>query len=173
MSRTIYQEPLVSRYTSQAMQELFSEQTKFTTWRKCWVALAEAQRELGLTDIITEEMIVELRNNVNNIDYQIAADKESQIRHDVMAHIYEYGLKCPEAAGIIHLGATSQFVVCNTDLIIQRKAFSLIRQSILQVIKNLSSFCALYRGLPTLGFTHYNPHNQPQSAKETPFIFKT
>ena len=157
MSRTIYQEPLVSRYTSQAMQELFSEERKFTTWRKCWVALAEAQYELGLTDIISKEMLTELRNNANNIDYQIAAEKESQIRHDVMAHVYEYGLKCPKAAGIIHLGATSQFVVCNTDLIIQRKAFSLVRQSILQVIKNLSNFCALYKELPTLGFTHYQP----------------
>ena len=157
MSRTIYQEPLVSRYTSQAMQELFSEERKFTTWRKCWVALAEAQYELGLTDIVSKEMLIELRNNVNNIDYQIAAEKESQIRHDVMAHVYEYGLKCPKAAGIIHLGATSQFVVCNTDLIIQRKAFSLVRQSILQVIKNLSNFCALYKELPTLGFTHYQP----------------
>ena len=144
MSRTIYQEPLVSRYTSQAMQELFSEERKFTTWRKCWVALAEAQYELGLTDIVSKEMLIELRNNVNNIDYQVAAEKESQIRHDVMAHVYEYGLKCPKAAGIIHLGATSQFVVCNTDLMIQRKAFSLVRQAILQVIENLSNFCALY-----------------------------
>jgi adenylosuccinate lyase len=157
MSRTIYQEPLVSRYTSQAMQELFSEERKFTTWRKCWVALAEAQYELGLTDIVSKEMLIELRNNVNNIDYQVAAEKESQIRHDVMAHVYEYGLKCPKAAGIIHLGATSQFVVCNTDLMIQRKAFSLVRQAILQVIKNLSNFCALYQELPTLGFTHYQP----------------
>jgi adenylosuccinate lyase len=157
MSRTIYQEPLVSRYTSQAMQELFSEERKFTTWRKCWVALAEAQYELGLTDIVSKEMLIELRNNVNNIDYQVAAEKESQIRHDVMAHVYEYGLKCPKAAGIIHLGATSQFVVCNTDLMIQRKAFSLVRQAILQVIKNLSNFCALYKELPTLGFTHYQP----------------
>jgi len=157
MPRSIYQEPLVSRYTSQAMQELFSEETKFTTWRKCWVALAEAQYELGLTDIISWDMVEELRNNVTNIDYQVAADKEKQIRHDVMAHVYEYGLKCPKAAGIIHLGATSQFVVCNTDLIIQRQALSLIRQSILQVIKNLRNFCELYKALPTLGFTHYQP----------------
>jgi len=157
MPLNIYQEPLVSRYTSHAMQEIFSEEKKFTTWRKCWVALAESQYELGLTDIISLEMLDELRSNVNNIDYQVATDKEKQIRHDVMAHVYEYGLKCPTAAGIIHLGATSQFVVCNTDLIIQREAFSLIRQAILQVIKNLYSFCALYKALPTLGFTHYQP----------------
>ncbi len=157
MPRTIYQEPLVSRYTSLEMQKLFSEEFKFTTWRKCWIALAEAQYELGLTDIISREMLEELKSNVSDIDYQVAADKEKQIRHDVMAHVYEYGLKCPKAAGIIHLGATSQFVVCNTDLIIQREAFQLVRQSILQVIKNLSTFCALYKELPTLGFTHYQP----------------
>jgi adenylosuccinate lyase len=137
MSRKIYQEPLVGRYTSVEMQNLFSEEKKFTTWRKCWVALAEAQYELGLTDIVTREMVLELRDNAENIDYQVAADKEKEIRHDVMAHVYEYGLRCPEAAGIIHLGATSQFVVCNTDLIIQKEAFGLVRKSILQVIKNL------------------------------------
>ncbi len=157
MSHKIYQEPLVSRYTSRSMQVLFSEEKKFTTWRKCWIALAEAQYELGLRDIISLDMIEEMRKNVTNIDYRIAADQEKQIRHDVMAHVYEYGLKCPKAAGIIHLGATSQFVVCNTDLIIQREAFLLIRQSILQVIKNLKIFCELYKALPTLGFTHYQP----------------
>jgi len=157
MSREIYQEPLVGRYTSVEMQNLFSEKKKFSTWRKCWLALAEAQYELGLTDIITKEMLDQLRRNVDNIDYQIAADKEKEIRHDVMAHVYEYGLKCPKAAGIIHLGATSQFVVCNSDLIIQKEAFALIRQSILQVIKNLAAFCDQYKGLPTLGFTHYQP----------------
>ncbi|MBW1636282.1 MAG: adenylosuccinate lyase [Deltaproteobacteria bacterium] len=157
MSRQIYQEPLVGRYTSVEMQKLFSEEKKFTTWRKCWVALAEAQYELGLTDIISIEMVEQLQQNVDNIDYQAAADKEKEIRHDVMAHVFEYGLRCPKAAGIIHLGATSQFVVCNTDLIIQREAFGLIRQSVLQVIKNLAAFCSKYKGLPTLGFTHYQP----------------
>ncbi len=157
MSRKIYQEPLVGRYTSVEMQNLFSEEKKFTTWRKCWVALAEAQYELGLTDIVTREMVLELRDNAETIDYQVAADKEKEIRHDVMAHVYEYGLRCPKAAGIIHLGATSQFVVCNTDLIIQKEAFELVRKSILQVIKNLSEFCERYKALPTLGFTHYQP----------------
>jgi adenylosuccinate lyase len=157
MSRDIYQEPLVSRYTSLEIQQLFSEKTKFTTWRKCWLALAEAQFELGLTDIISEEMLDEMRSNVSNIDFDIAAKKEKEIRHDVMAHVYEFGLKCPKAAGIIHLGATSQFVVCNTDLLIQRSAMLFIRSSLLQVISNLSRFCKKYRDLPTLGFTHYQP----------------
>jgi len=157
MSREIYQEPLVSRYTSREMQELFSEKTKFTTWRRCWLALAEAQFELGLTSIVTEEMLVEMRANVNNIDYDVAAAKEKEIRHDVMAHVYEFGLKCPKAAGIIHLGATSQYVVCNTDLIVQKKAMELVRGAILQVIKNLSVFCEKHKALPTLGFTHYQP----------------
>jgi adenylosuccinate lyase len=157
MNREIYQEPLVSRYTSKEMQQLFSEKTKFTTWRKCWVALAEAQYELGLTDIVTAEMIEELRANVDNIDYELAAAKEKEIRHDVMAHVFEYGTKCPKAAGIIHLGATSQFVVCNTDLFVQKKAFELIRSALLQVIKNLASFCDKFKDLPTLGYTHYQP----------------
>ncbi|MGB3211971.1 MAG: adenylosuccinate lyase [Desulforhopalus sp.] len=157
MSRDIYQEPLVSRYTSLEIQKLFSEKTKFTTWRKCWLALAEAQFELGLTDIVTEEMLREMKSNVSNIDFDIAAAKEKEIRHDVMAHVHEFGLKCPKAAGIIHLGATSQFVVCNTDLILQRAAMQFIRSSLLQVIKNISSFCQQHKGLPTLGFTHYQP----------------
>ena len=157
MNRNIYQEPLVSRYTSRDMQELFSEKTKFTTWRRCWLALAEAQYELGLTDIITEEMLDEMRANVDNIDFDVAAAKEKEIRHDVMAHVYEFGTKCPKAEGIIHLGATSQFVVCNTDLIIQKKAFDLIRKAVLKVISNLAKFCLEHKDLPTLGFTHYQP----------------
>jgi len=157
MDRTIYQEPLVSRYTSREMQELFSETTRFSTWRRCWVALAEAQYELGLTDIISLEMLDELRNNVENIDFEIASAKEKEIRHDVMAHVFEFGQKCPNAAGIIHLGATSQFVVCNTDLIIQRKAILLVRNALLQVIANLARFADKFKGLATLGFTHYQP----------------
>lgn len=157
MRRDIYQEPLVSRYTSVEMQKLFSEETKFTTWRRCWLALAEAQHELGLTDIVTREMIDEMQHNVNNIDYDVAAQKESEIRHDVMAHVYEFGLRCPQAAGIIHLGATSQFVVCNTDLIVQKNAMLLVRSSLLHVIKNLSAFCEQHKDLATLGFTHYQP----------------
>jgi adenylosuccinate lyase len=157
MNRDIYQEPLVSRYTSRSMQEIFSEKTKFTNWRKCWVALAEAQFELGLTDIIKPEMLEQMRANVENIDYDLAAAKEKEIRHDVMAHVFEFGTKCPLAEGIIHLGATSQFVVCNTDLILQKKALLLIRSALLQVIANLADFALKYKDLPTLGFTHYQP----------------
>ena len=157
MSRDIYQEPLVSRYTSPAMQRLFSDKTRFTTWRRCWLALAEAQYELGLTDLIDEAMLEEMRANVENIDYDIAAAKEREIRHDVMAHVYEFGLKCPRAAGIIHLGATSQFVVCNTDLLVQKSAMELIRAALLQVIANLARFSETHKGLVTLGYTHYQP----------------
>ena len=157
MTREIYQEPLVSRYTSLAMQQLFSEKTRFTTWRRCWLALAEAQFELGLTHLITQQMLDEMRSNLDNIDYDLAAAKEKEIRHDVMAHVYEFGQKCPTAAGIIHLGATSQFVVCNTDLILQKKAMEFIRSAVLRVIANLAEFCETHKGLVTLGYTHYQP----------------
>lgn len=152
----VYQEPLVSRYTSKEMQELFSERFKFTTWRRCWVALAEAQHELGLK-LVTREMVEELRAHIDDIDYETAARKEKEIRHDVMAHVYTYGLKCPKAEAIIHLGATSQFVVCNTDLIIQKKALQLLKKALVNVIANLRSFCARHANLATLGFTHYQP----------------
>ncbi|MDH3328278.1 MAG: adenylosuccinate lyase [Desulfobulbaceae bacterium] len=155
-NRNIYQEPLVSRYTSLAMQELFSEKFKFTTWRRCWVALAEAQHELGLK-LVTSEMVDELKRHLHDIDYDLATDKEKEIRHDVMAHVYTYGQKCPKAEPIIHLGATSQFVVCNTDLIVQREALKLVKKGLVNVIYNLSEFCKRYADLPTLGFTHYQP----------------
>lgn len=139
------------------MQELFSEKTKFTNWRKCWIALAEAQYELGLDDIVTSAMIEEMKENAENIDYDLAADKEKEIRHDVMAHVFEFGTKCPQAAGIIHLGATSQFVVCNTDLMVQKNALQLVRNGLLQAIGNLAAFCEKHKNLPTLGYTHYQP----------------
>jgi len=156
MNRDIYQEPLVSRYTSPEMQELFSERFKFTTWRRCWVALAEAQYELGL-ELVTRAMVEELKEHIEDIDFDIAAAKEKEIRHDVMAHVYAYGLQCPQAEAIIHLGATSQFVVCNTDLIIQKKALALIKKALVNVIANLYTFCDTYKGMATLGFTHYQP----------------
>jgi len=112
----IYKDPLVSRYTDREMQHIFSDDFKFQTWRKCWIALAEAQMELGLPQI-TSSMIDELIAAQKTIDYDAAKEKEKEIRHDVMAHVYEYGTHCPKAKGIIHLGATSQFVCCNTDLI--------------------------------------------------------
>lgn len=154
--RTVYQEPLVSRYTSREMQELFSEKFKFTHWRRCWVALAEAQHELGLK-LVTKEMVDELRAHIEDIDYEVAAQKEKEIRHDVMAHVYTYGLCCPKAEPIIHLGATSQFVVCNTDLLIQKKGLALIKKALVNVIANLATFCAKHAALATLGFTHYQP----------------
>lgn len=156
MDRNIYQEPLVSRYTSSEMQELFSERFKFTNWRRCWVALAEAQHELGL-ELVTREMVNELKSHVYEIDFDVAAIREKEIRHDVMAHVYTYGLQCPKAEAIIHLGATSQFVVCNTDLIIQKKALALIKIALINAIANLSGFCAKYKDMATLGFTHYQP----------------
>ncbi len=157
MSREIYQEPLVGRYTSKEMQYLFSDEFKFSTWRKCWTALAEAQFELGLDNLINQEMINQMKENQFNIDYAVAEQKEKEIRHDVMAHVYEYGQKCPKAEAIIHLGATSQFVVCNTDLIAQRKALKIIRNALLQVIHNLAHFSHKHRDLATLGYTHYQP----------------
>ncbi len=156
MSHEIYQEPLVSRYTSREMQELFSERFKFTTWRRCWVALAEAQHELGL-GIVTREMVDELKAHVEDIDFDMAAQKEKEIRHDVMAHVYTYGRQCPKAEAIIHLGATSQFVVCHTDLIIQKKALQLVKKALVNVIANLTIFCRKYKNMATLGFTHYQP----------------
>jgi adenylosuccinate lyase len=157
MNREIYQEPLVSRYTSREMQQLFSEQTRIQTWRRCWIALAEAQNELGLSETVTEAMIDELKKYADDIDFELAAKKEKEIRHDVMAHVYAYGQKCPLAEGIIHLGATSQFVVCNSDLILQKKALQLIKNSLVNVIANLAEFSNKYNDLATLGYTHYQP----------------
>ena len=157
MDRTIYQEPLVSRYTSPQMQKIFSEQNRIETWRKCWIALAESQNELGLSGLVTKEMIDELKAKATDIDFVAAAAKEKEIRHDVMAHVFAYGKACPAAEPIIHLGATSQFVGCNTDLILQKQALQLIKKSLINVIANLAEFCRKYKGMATLGFTHYQP----------------
>jgi len=154
MDRTIYQEPLVSRYTSKEMQHLFSEQKKFETWRRCWIALAEAQHELGL-NLVTAEMVAELKRHATDIDFDMASRKEKEIRHDVMAHVYTYGQKCPLAEPIIHLGATSQFVGCNADLLIQKEALLLIKKALINVIANLAKFSMTHKDLATLGYTHY------------------
>jgi len=167
MNREIYQEPLVSRYTSREMQELFSEQTRIQTWRRCWIALAEAQNELGLSETVTGAMIDELKKYADDIDFELAAKKEKEIRHDVMAHVYAYGQKCPLAEGIIHLGATSQFVVCNSDLILQKKALQFIKNSLANVIANLAEFSNKYSGLATLGYTHYQPAQPTTVGKRT------
>ena len=157
MDRTIYQEPLVSRYTSREMQEIFSEKNRITTWRRCWIALAEAQNELGLDDIVKPEMVAELKKYASDIDFEVAAAKEKEIRHDVMAHVFAYGQKCPSAEPIIHLGATSQFVGCNTDLLLHKQALQFIKKSLLNVIANLVVFARKHKDLATLGYTHYQP----------------
>lgn len=154
MDRTIYQEPLVSRYTSKEMQYLFSEQKKFETWRRCWIALAESQHELGL-GLVTAEMVEELKRHATDIDFDLAARKEKEIRHDVMAHVYAFGQKCPLAEPIIHLGATSQFVGCNGDLLIQKEALQLVKKALINVIANLAKFSMAHKDLATLGYTHY------------------
>ncbi|MBU0674653.1 MAG: adenylosuccinate lyase [Proteobacteria bacterium] len=155
MNRSIYQEPLVSRYTSREMQQIFSEENRIKTWRKCWIALAEAQLELGLTHIVKPEMIAQLKKYADDIDFDLAAAKEKEIRHDVMAHVYTYGHKCPLAEPIIHLGATSQYVGCNTDLLLQKNALSVVKKSLVNVIRNLADFARKHKALATLGYTHY------------------
>lgn len=151
----LYESPLISRYASKEMSKIFSEQNKFTTWRKLWVALAEAQRELGLN--ISEEQISELRVNINNINYDVAKQREKETRHDVMSHVYAYGVQCESAKGIIHLGATSCYVGDNADVIIARQALVKIREKLVQCIVNLKSFALEYKEMPALAFTHLQP----------------
>jgi adenylosuccinate lyase len=153
--RNTYESPFTTRYASSEMLEIFSPDTKFKTWRKLWIALAEAEKELGLD--ITDEQIEELKENANNINYEVAEQKERILRHDVMAHIHAYGEQCPKAKGIIHLGATSCYVGDNTDIIIMDSALKLIRTKLVAVISHLSDFAIKYKDLPTLGFTHLQP----------------
>lgn len=153
--RNVYDTPLNTRYASKEMSYIFSDDMKFSTWRKLWVALAEGEKELGLE--ITEEQLEELRANINNINYEEAIKKEKEVRHDVMSHVYAYGLQCPSAKGIIHLGATSCYVGDNTDIIILRDALELIRNKVVTVLHRLSNFAMEYKGMPTLGFTHFQP----------------
>ncbi|MCX7746467.1 MAG: adenylosuccinate lyase [Clostridia bacterium] len=153
--KSSYESPFNSRYASREMQQLFSPDMKFKTWRRLWIALAEAEKELGLP--ITDEQIGELKNNLDNINYELAEKKEKEFRHDVMAHIHAYGEQCPSARGIIHLGATSCYVGDNTDIIVMTEALKLIRTKLIHVIRKLSDFALQYKDLPTLGFTHYQP----------------
>ena len=155
MSTNNYTSPLSARYASREMQFIFSADNKFRTWRRLWIALAETERELGLP--ITESQIAELKAHVEDIDYDAALAYEKQLRHDVMAHVHAYGDCCPEARGIIHLGATSCYVGDNTDVIIMRDALTLIRQKLVNVIAKLAGFAAEYKDMPTLGFTHFQP----------------
>jgi len=154
-SHTIYETPLNTRYASREMSGLWSAQTKHSLWRKLWVALAECEQSLGLE--ITDQQIAELRANVENIDFDVAAKYEKQVRHDVMAHVHAYGDQCPSAAGIIHLGATSCYVTDNSELIQIRASLQLIRKRLVQVIDRLAAFATQYRDLPCLGFTHLQP----------------
>ncbi|MBQ7171555.1 MAG: adenylosuccinate lyase [Clostridia bacterium] len=155
MSKDRYESPLSSRYASEAMLRLFSPDTRYQTWRRLWVALARAEKTLGLP--ITEEQIEELEAHITDIDYDIVAAREKEVRHDVMAHIYAYGKAAPSAAGILHLGATSCYVTDNADLIIYRDALKHVRRQLIAVIKNLADFAMKYKDLPTLGYTHYQP----------------
>ncbi|MCG8449021.1 MAG: adenylosuccinate lyase [Pirellulales bacterium] len=155
MSHAQYENPLISRYASEAMSRLFSPQHKHSTWRRLWVALAEAEAELGLP--ITAEQIEQLRTHVDDIDFAAASEYERKLRHDVMAHVHAYGDQCPDARPIIHLGATSCFVTDNTDLILLREALELVCTKVASVIDALGKFAAGYRDLPTLGFTHLQP----------------
>ncbi|HYF82951.1 MAG TPA: adenylosuccinate lyase [Clostridia bacterium] len=155
MDRKEYQNPLISRYASKEMSFIFSEDFKFSTWRKLWVALAESEMELGLK--ITQEQINELNEHIYDINYEDAEKREKETRHDVMSHVHAYGLQCPKAKPIIHLGATSAFVGDNTDVIQMSEGLKLIRTKLLNVIKNLSDFAERYKMMPTLGFTHFQP----------------
>ena len=148
-----YESPLASRYASREMLYIFSPDKKFTTWRRLWIALARAEMELGLP--ITQAQIDEMEREKDNIDYELAARKEKELRHDVMAHIHAYGALCPNAMPIIHLGATSCYVGDNTDVIIMREGLQLIRDKLVRILDKLGRFAAAYKALPTLGYTHY------------------
>lgn len=153
MNMNIYSNPLAERYSSKEMLENFSPDKKFSTWRKLWIALAESEKELGLN--ITDEQIAEMKANIYNIDYELAAKKESEFRHDVMAHVHTFGTQAPKAMPIIHLGATSAFVGDNTDLIQIKDGLDIVKTKLVNVISEMSKFAIEYKNLPTLGFTHF------------------
>ena len=153
--KNTYETPLNSRYASKEMQYLFSPDFKFKTWRKLWIALSESEMELGLN--ITQEQIDELKTHAEDINYEVAAEREKLVRHDVMSHVYAYGVQCPKAKGIIHLGATSCYVGDNTDIITMTEALKLIRKKLVNLMDKLSKFALEYKALPCLGFTHFQP----------------
>ena len=161
MSTDRYTSPLSERYASKEMQYIFSQDMKFKTWRKLWIALAETEMELGLSEngkpVITQEQIDELKAHVDDINYDVAREREKLVRHDVMSHVYAYGQQCPKAAGIIHLGATSCYVGDNTDIIVMNEALKLVHKKLVNVINELAKFADKYKNLPTLAFTHFQP----------------
>ena len=153
--KDIYESPLSSRYADQKMKYLFSPDMKFRTWRRLWIALAETEKELGLN--ITQEQIDELKAHADDINYDVAKAREKEVRHDVMSHVYAYGVQCPKAKGIIHLGATSCYVGDNTDIIVMTEALKLVQKKLVNVIAELSKFADKYKDQPTLAFTHFQP----------------
>lgn len=155
MENEIYVTPLSGRYASKEMNKIWSPNAKYSTWRKLWVALAETEKELGIN--ITDEQIKEMKEHINDIDYGIVEQREKECRHDVMSHVYEFGVKCPEAKPIIHLGATSCYVTDNTDVILMSEALKVIKQKLLVVIKNLSEFAKKNKSITCLGYTHFQP----------------
>ena len=155
MSTDRYVSPLSERYASKEMQYIFSQDMKFRTWRRLWIALAETEKELGLN--ITQEQIDELKAHKDDINYDVARERERQVRHDVMSHVYAYGVQCPKAKGIIHLGATSCYVGDNTDIIVMAEALKLVQKKLVNVIAELSKFADKYKDQPTLAFTHFQP----------------
>ena len=155
MSTDRYVSPLSERYASKEMQYIFSPDMKFRTWRRLWIALAETEKELGLN--ITQEQIDELKSHAEDINYEVAKERERKVRHDVMSHVYAYGVQCPKAKGIIHLGATSCYVGDNTDIIVMAEALKLVRKKLVNVIAELSKFADKYKDQPTLAFTHFQP----------------
>ena len=155
MSTDRYVSPLSERYASREMQYIFSPDMKFRTWRKLWIALAETEKELGLN--ITQEQIDELKANADNINYDVAREREKKVRHDVMSHVYAYGVQCPKAKGIIHLGATSCYVGDNTDIIVMTEALKLVRKKLVNVLAELAKFADEHKAQPTLAFTHFQP----------------
>lgn len=155
MNKNVYESPLSARYSGKEMKYIFSPDMKFRTWRKLWIALAEAEMELGLP--VTQAQIDELKEHQDDINYDVAVEREKLVRHDVMSHVYAYGQQCPNAKGIIHLGATSCYVGDNTDIIIMTEALKVVRNKLITVIRNLSKFADEYKALPTLGFTHFQP----------------
>ena len=155
MSTDRYVSPLSERYASREMQYIFSPDMKFRTWRKLWIALAETEKELGLN--ITQEQIDELKAHAEDINYEVAKERERQVRHDVMSHVYAYGVQCPKAKGIIHLGATSCYVGDNTDIIVMTEALKLVQKKLINVIAELAKFADTYKAQPTLAFTHFQP----------------
>ena len=169
MSTDRYTSPFCERYASKEMQYIFSPDKKFKTWRKLWIALAETEYELGLSEngkpVISQEQIDELKAHAEDINYDVAKEREKMVRHDVMSHVYAYGVQCPKAAGIIHLGATSCYVGDNTDVIVMTEAMKLVRKKLLNVINELSKFAMEYKDLPTLAFTHFQPAQRTTVGK--------